>query len=156
LIGKWIPAYRKQVKRRLIAAPKFIFFDVGIVSHLTKRGEVLKGSELFVRVFEHFITLEVIAHSSYSGIEYPIQYWRTASQFEVDLILGKNNVAIEIKSTNLAKERHLRGLRAFKQEHPTKCILVSMDPRPRKTSDDILILPWEKFLEMLWSNKIMG
>jgi len=155
LIGKWIPAYRKQVKRRLIGAPKFLFFDVGVVAHLTRRGKVRQGSELFGRVFEHFITLEVLAHSSYSELNYPVRYWRTASQFEVDLILGMNDVAIEIKSTTLAKDRHLKGLRAFKEEHRSRCLLVSLDSRPRKTNDDILILPWKDFLEKLWSDEII-
>lgn len=156
LIGTWIPAYRKQVKRRLIGAPKFVFFDVGVVAHLTHRGKVRHGSELFGRVFEHLITLEVLAHSSYSDLNYPVRYWRTASQFEVDLILGVNDVAIEIKSTTIAKDRHLKGLRAFKEEQQARCLLVSMDPRARKTSDEILILPWKDFLSQLWSNKIIG
>lgn len=156
LIGMWIPAFRKQTKRRLISSPKFMFFDVGIVSHLTHRGQIEQGSELFGRAFEHFIILEVLAHSSYSDLNYPVEYWRTASQFEVDLILGKGNVAIEIKSTTLAKGRHLKGLRAFKEEHKSKYILVSQDPNPRKTDDGILILPWKAFLNRLWANKIIS
>lgn len=156
LIGKYIPAYRKKVKRRLIGAPKFLFFDVGIVSHLARRGEVQMGSELFGRAFEHFIMLEVLAHSSYSELNYPIYYWRTASQFEVDMVLGQNDVAIEIKSTAQARDRHMKGLRAFKEEYKTRCLLVTMDPRERKTSDGILILPWKTFLERLWSNEIIS
>ena len=155
LIGKWIPAFRKKVKRRLIAAPKFIFFDVGIVSQLTHRGKIEQGSELFGRAFEHFITLEILAHSHYSDINYSLEYWRTSSQFEVDLILGRGEVAIEIKSTDFVKDRHLKGLRAFKEEHKSKYILVSLDPKPRKTNDGILILPWRDFLNNLWANKII-
>lgn len=155
LLGSWLPAFRKKVKRRLISSPKFIFFDVGIVSHLTRRGKIALGSELFGRAFEHFITLEVIAHSKYSNLNYPIEYWRTASQFEVDLILGKGEVAIEIKSSALAKDRHLKGLRAFKEEHKSRYILVSQDPHPRKTNDGILILPWKDFLTQLWQNDII-
>jgi predicted AAA+ superfamily ATPase len=156
LIGKWIPAYRKKVKRRIIRAPKFVFFDIGIVSHLTHRGTVAPESEIFGRAFEHFIILEVLAHSHYSELNYPLEYWRTTSQFEVDLILGKGEVAIEIKSTSFAKDRHLKGLRAFKEEHNSKCILVSQDTKPRKTSDGILILPWNDFLDRLWANKIIS
>jgi predicted AAA+ superfamily ATPase len=156
LIGKWIPAFRKKVKRRLISAPKFIFFDVGIVSQLTHRGKIEQGSELFGRAFEHFITLEILAHSHYSDINYSLEYWRTSSQFEVDLILGRGEAAIEIKSTDFVKDRHLKGLRAFKEEHKSKYILVSLDPKPRKTNDGILILPWRDFLNNLWANKIIS
>ena len=157
LIGRFIPAFRKRRKRRLIRAPKFIFFDVGIVGYLAHRGHVQPGSELFGRAFEHFICLEIIAHSSYSEIFYPVSYWRTASQIEVDLILGDHEIAIEIKAANQVKERHLKGLRAFKEEYKAKnYILVSLDPKPRLTSDGILILPWEEFLKRLWQGEIIS
>ena len=156
LIGRWIPAFRKKAKRRLIASPKFIFFDLGIVSHLTHRGAIKEGSELLGRAFEHFLTLEVIAHSSYSELNYAVSYWRTASQHEVDLVLDGGKVAIEIKAATIARDRHLKGLRAFKEDHQAECILVTMDQQPRKTSDGILILPWENFLKRLWANKIIG
>ncbi|MCP5102681.1 MAG: ATP-binding protein [bacterium] len=155
LIGRFIPAFRKKAKRRLIRAPRFIFFDIGIVAHLARRGEVKEGSELFGRAFEHFITLEVLAHSSYSGLNYPVSYWRTASQLEVDLVLGAET-AIEIKSTDRVVDKHLKGLRAFKEEHTCDCILVSRDPAPRKTPDNILILPWQDFLDRLCSNELSG
>ena len=156
LIGHFIPAFRKRKKRRLIHAPKFIFFDVGIVGYLTRRGKVEPGSEVFGRAFEHFICLEVLAHSTYSELFYSIAYWRTASQFEVDLVLGDHEVAIEIKATTQTRSRHLKGLRAFKEEYKAeKYILVSLDPSPRLTEDGILILPWEEFLERLWSGDII-
>ena len=155
LLGIWLPAFRKQKKRRLIRAPKFLFFDVGVVSHLARRGQIKPGSELFGRAFEHFITLEVFAHREYTGKHYEVQYWRTASQIEVDLILGKGDIAVEIKSTTQAHDRHLKGLRAFKEEHRTEGILVSLDPQPRKTSDDIWILPWRTFLDRLWGNELL-
>jgi predicted AAA+ superfamily ATPase len=66
-----------------------------------------------------------------------------------------NDIAIEIKSTDRVVDKHLKGLRAFKEEHDSKGILVSRDPRPRKTPDDILILPWQDFLERLWSGEII-
>jgi len=154
LIGRFVPAFRKKGRRRLIAAPRFVFFDLGIVAQLTRRGQVNEGSELFGKAFEHFITLEILANASYSGQNYPVSYWRTASHIEVDVILG-TDIAIEIKSTDRVSDKHLKGLRAFKEEHTATCILVSRDPHPRKTHDDILILPWEEFIDRLWQNRIV-
>jgi predicted AAA+ superfamily ATPase len=151
LIGKQLPAFRKRAKRRLIGAPKFYFFDIGIVAHLTHRGSVEKGSELFGRAFEHFIYMEILAHSSYSELNYPIAYWKTASGFEVDFVLGDHEFAIEVKSASMVGNRHLKGMRAFKEEYTARrYIVVSMDPKPRKTADGIDILPWEVFLDRLW------
>jgi predicted AAA+ superfamily ATPase len=156
LLGAWIPAFRKQMKRRVILSPKFYFFDVGVVAHLTRRGVVRENSELFGKAFEHLLVLEVLAHSKYSGLNYPVQYWRTASQFEVDLILGQGETAVEIKATPLAQDYHLKGLRAFREEHKAKCLLVSQDSHPRKTADGILILPWRDFLSRLWAGDLMN
>ena len=156
LIGRMIPAFLKRSRRRVIMAPKFYFCDVGVVAELARRGRVEKGSELFGRAFEHFIVMEVVAHSSYSRIGYPVSYWRTASQFEVDLILGDGEAAVEVKTTEAADDRHLKGLRAFGEDHPsTRRILVSLDAKRRTTSDGILIMPWSEFLQALWSGGIM-
>jgi predicted AAA+ superfamily ATPase len=157
LIGRTLPAYRKRSKRRIILAPKFYFFDIGIVGFLAKRGKVEPGSELFGRAFEHFIYSEIIAHSSYSELFYPVTYWRTASGFEIDFVLGDSEVAIEVKSSNLIHNRHLKGIQAYKEEHKAKrYIVVSLDPAPRKTQDGIEILPWKNFLDNLWENRIIA
>ena len=156
LIGKFLPSFMKRAKRRVIHAPKFYFYDVGIVSELARRGDVVEGSELFGRAFEHFIYMELKAHSSYSAEKYGIHYWRTASMFEVDFILGDGEIVVEIKSSASANDSHMKGLRAYKEEHSAKkYILVSRDPNPRKTSDGIDILPWKIFLERLWSGDIL-
>jgi len=156
LIGRQLPAFQKRIKRRLVTSPKFYFFDLSSVIHLSRRGKVVPGSELFGRAFEHYIWMEIVAHSSYSELFYPISYWRTASGFEVDFILGDHEIAIEAKSTELANTTHLKGLRRFKEEHSVRrSILVSLDSKPRKTQDQIEILPWQIFLEQLWGGKVV-
>jgi len=156
LIGRQLPAFQKRKRRRLITSPKFYFFDLSPVIHLTRRGKVEPGSELFGRAFEHYIWMEITAHSSYSELFYPISYWRTASGFEVDFILGDHEISIEVKSTELANTTHLKGLRRFKEEYTVlRSILVSRDLQPRLTEDQIEILPWQEFLNRLWSGEII-
>jgi uncharacterized protein len=156
LIGRFVPAFQKRPKRRVILAPRFYFFDVGVVGFLTRRGRVERGSELFGRAFEHFLFMELSAHASYSGLRYPISYWRTASQIEVDFILGDHEIALELKGTSSAQPHHLRGLLAFGDEYRTRRrILVTCDPKPRLFESKIEILPWKVFLEDLWAGKII-
>ena len=124
--------------------------------HLTRRGKVEPGSELFGRAFEPYIWMEIIAHSSYSELLYPISYWGTASGFEVDFILGDHEIAIEVKAAELAGAPHLKGLRGFKEEYTVRrSIVISMDLQPRKTEDHIEILPWQEFLTQLWGGKVI-
>jgi predicted AAA+ superfamily ATPase len=155
LIGRFLPSYQKKPKRRVISAPKFYFFDAGIVNYLLKRGKIEFGSEVFGNAFEHFIYHEIYAHSQYSGLGYSISYWRTASQIEVDFILGDNEVAVEVKSTANASARHLSGLKSFAEEYKTKqLILVCNEPMARLV-DNIHILPWKVFLQKLWDGEII-
>lgn len=156
LIGRYLPSFQKRPKRRVITAPKFYLFDVGIVNYLLNRSKIETGTELFAKAFEHFIYQEIYAHSKYSENNYPIYYWRTASQIEIDFVLGDHEVAIEVKSTDQANPRHLKGLKAFAEEYEVKkLILISNDPLPRLV-DNILILPWGVFLEKLWNDEIMA
>lgn len=156
LTGRFLPAYRKKPKRRVIHAPKFYYFDVGIANYLLKRKMIVRGSEAFGKSFEHYIYHEIYSHSHYSGINYPLYYWRTASQIEVDFILGDNEVAVEVKGTAQASPRHIKGLQSFAAEYTVKrLILVSDDPLPRKIGS-VTILPWKIFLEQLWSGAIIS
>jgi hypothetical protein len=56
----------------------------------------------------------------------------------------------------LADRDDLKGLRRFNEEYTVRhSILVSLDPKPRKTEDGIEILPWKIFLENLWGGEIV-
>jgi predicted AAA+ superfamily ATPase len=156
LLGRYLPSFQKRPKRRVIMSPKFYLFDVGIVNSLLNRGKIEFGTELFGKSFEHFIYEEIYAHSRYSDLNYSLAYWRTVSQLEIDFVLGDHEVAIEVKSTGEVQNRHLKGLKAFAEEYTVKkLILVSADPYPRMI-DNVLILPWQIFLQQLWSGEIMG
>ncbi|MDR2585349.1 MAG: ATP-binding protein [Prevotellaceae bacterium] len=155
LLGRYLPSFQKKPKRKVIMAPKFYLFDIGIANYLLNRGKIEQGSELFGKVFEHFIYQEIYAHSRYSNKEYSICYWRTTSQLEVDFILGDHEVAIEVKSTDHVDHRHLKGLLAFSEEYKVqKSIVVSNDPLTRLIGN-ILVLPWQLFLERLWAEEII-
>jgi len=156
MTGHFLHSYQKRPKRRVILAPKFYYFDIGVANHLIRRGRIEQGSEAFGKAFEHFIFLELYAHSHYTDINYPISYWRTASQLEVDFILGEHEVAVETKSTNMVNSRHLKGLNSFAEEYKVKkSIIVSNDPYPRQIGN-ILVLPWKEFLKRLWAGEIIG
>ncbi len=156
LVGYWLPSFQKRPKRRVVLAPKFYFFDVGVANYLLQRKNIDYGTESFGPAFEHFIFQELYAHSHYSGLNYPISYWRTSSGYEVDFILGDHEVAIEVKSSSLVNTKHTKGLVAFSEEYNVKQkIIVSNDPDPRLINQGILVLPWRRFLERLWSGGIV-
>jgi len=154
LIGYMIPAFSKVVKRKLRQAPRFYYFDVSIPNYLLGRRSLTPGSSDFGHAFEHFVIQEIVAYLGYHRMLESLSYWHTYSDYEVDAVLGDAEVAIEIKSTSEVQSRHLRGLKALKEEHPQcRLMTVSLDPVPR-LFNDVEIWPVKLFLEKLWRREI--
>ena len=155
LVAFQLKAFTKTRKRKAISRSKLYFFDIGVTNSLANRGEIMEGSELFGKAFEHFILLEVRAFLSYTRKNIQMCYWRSTSQFEVDLILD-NQWGIEIKSAALIQDKHLKGIRALKEEgNIQNFAAVSCDRYERKTQDNITIFPWKLFLKKLWNGDII-
>lgn len=73
----------------------------------------------------------------------------------MDFILGKHEVAIEVKGTNEVQTHHLKGILAFQEEYkPKKSLAVSLD-RHRRQFHDIEIFPVQDFLKALVGNPIL-
>jgi uncharacterized protein len=156
LMGRFVPAFRKRAKRRVIETPRFYFFDVGVLNALAKRRGILPGGELFGKAFEHFIYQELTAWSDYRQAGVELAYWRTASGFEVDFVLN-DRVALEVKASSNIQSHHLKGLRAIHDDFPAlNRIMVSLDERPRMTEDRIRIMPWRIFLTELWEGDLLS
>lgn len=151
LLGRWLPGYTKRPKRRVIAAPKFFFADVGVVNRLARRGVVQRRSELFGKVFENWVFHELCAHNAYRGALATFSYWRLAGGVEVDFIVNDLEVAIEAKGTAKVTADHLRGLRELVRDHPRigRRVVVCLEPRPRRTDDGIDVLPVTDFCRKL-------
>ena len=156
LLGRYLPAYTKRPKRRMIQAHKFYFADVGVVNRLARRGRIEPRSELFGKALENWIFHELSAFAAYHMPDLHIAYWRTASGIEVDFVLGDAEVGIEVKSTAHVGDGHLSGLRALKADQPSvkKLVCVCTEARARRTQDGIDILPVTEFLARLWQGDL--
>ena len=162
LLGYFVMPYSHKVKRDLIeSTPKFYLFDVGISNHLAHQAIIeLKGLAAG-RAFEHYIFMELVAYKGLMRKDFNISYWRTKLGLEVDFILGKALVAIEVKISMQVHQEDLKGLIAFCEEHEkAKAYVVSQDQRPRDLRVNeqltIHILPWEIFLKKLWVGEIIN
>lgn len=156
LLGRWLPAYTKRPKRRVIGAPKFYFADVGVVNHLARRGELESGSELYGKAFENWVFHELTAHNAYAEAFAHLSYWRLASGIEVDFVVNDMQVAIEAKATANATADHFRGLRELAHDHPHvgQRVLVCLESRARRTDDGIVVLPAAEFCQRLSAGEI--
>lgn len=157
LLARWLPAYRRRRKRRVISAPKFYFSDVGVVNRLARRGELTPGSELYGKAFENWIHHELSAFAAYRELDEALSYWRLPSGIEVDFVLGDMRLAIEAKASARITRDHLKGLRTLQEEHPgvERRIVICLEPRARRTDDGIDILPAAAFARRLWRGEFL-
>lgn len=157
LLGVRLDPYKRRQERQVITkAGKFYLFDVGVAGALVRRQIPAARGEAFGRAFEHFLLMEILAHRSYRGLDYDVQFWRTKNGQEVDFILGRGEVAIEAKGTDRAEPADFHGLRAFLDGHrPKQAILVCAERSPR-VHDGITVLPWRTFLRRLWGGEIVA
>ena len=154
LIGYRIPAYTKVMKRKLVQAPRFYYFDVGVTNYLLHRKELIRGSADYGHAFEHLVVQELVAYMHYRHCEEKLSYWRTYTGVEVDIIVGDARIAIEIKSTEEVQNRHIKNLKAFAEEHPdSKLMIVSLDVFTRQMGNIECIYVMD-FFHRLWTDGI--
>ena len=155
LLGRWLPAWRKRRKRRLIGAAKFYFSDVGVVNRLARRGRLERGSELYGKAFENWVHHELAAFVAYTGFDGGLTHWRLPSGVEVDFVLGEMELAVEAKASAVIGRHHLKGLRSLATEHDVGGrVIVCLEPRARRTADGIEVLPAGAFARRLWGGEL--
>lgn len=109
----------------------------------------------FRKAFEHFILMELLAYNAYRDLGFDIDFWRTKSGLEVDFILGKGEVAIEVKGTQRVDQRDLRPLTTFVEEYKPRKALVVTNEREERVRGALRLIPWQKFLKDLWGGRII-
>jgi predicted AAA+ superfamily ATPase len=157
LLGIMIEPHKRRQERQVITkAGKFYLFDVGVAGALTQRHIPQERGEQFGKALEHFILMEILAHRAYRELGYDVNFWRAKSGLEVDFVLGRGEVAIEVKGSNRIESADLRSLKAFIEEyHPKKAFVVCNERRSR-VHEDIHIQPWRDFLTMLWNGLVIS
>ncbi|MYF77161.1 MAG: ATP-binding protein [Acidobacteria bacterium] len=145
-----VPAWRRPRKRKPLVSSKFYFFDIGAANALAGRRPD-PGTPEFGHAFEAWLLHELRTYCDYRAPQ-DLHFWRTASGYEVDFILGEHT-AIEAKCKPLVSARDLRSLRALGEEAAVKrYVCVSLEPRPRIV-DGIEVLPYGAFLDALWAGE---
>ncbi|KPK32193.1 MAG: hypothetical protein AMS24_04765 [Chlamydiae bacterium SM23_39] len=156
LLAIRIEPFKKRQSRQVVTkTSKYYLFDVGVAGFLVKRYLEKEKGEEFRKAFEHFILMELEAYRIYSGKKFEINFWRTKSGVEVDFILEKGKIAIEIKGTSRVDKNDCKGLNSFKAEYfPSKSIIVCNE-KEKRIHNGIEIIPWKIFLDELWRGDML-
>ncbi len=127
LIACRLPVFSKRSKRRLIAHPKFYFFDAGVFRAVRPSGPLDAPEEAEGPALETLLLQNLAAVNDALHLGYKIHYWRTSDGMEVDFVLyGKRGLfAFEVKRRGRVDAAAAAGLRSFIADYPmAKAILA--------------------------------
>lgn len=156
LVGYQLTPFGTSKKRKSVATSKFFFFDIGVAHCLQGVSALAAGTHQHGLALEHLIANELRAALHYQGRDLPLQYWRSFSQLEVDLVVG-DMLAIEVKSSGRVSEKDTKGLRALCEDvRFRRRIIVSLEPTARVLGDGTEVLPVKEFLSQVWSGELFS
>ena len=148
LIGHQLPPFTRHTKRRLVAHPKFYFFDVGVFRAIRPCGPLDSDENIDGPALETVFLQQIRAVNDYYDLDYKLYYWRTSDGLEVDFISygPKGMLAFEIKRSNKWSESDMRGLKALKKDYPiAQCYLIYLGDKI-EIFRDTKIIPLSKVL----------
>jgi len=151
-----LDGWSESVKRQLLQAPKYYWFDCGVLNALNGEldVELKKSSFRYGRLFETYLVQEMIRHNDYLERGFRFFYWRDKNGLEIDLIVARSLsvpvAAIEFKSSIDPTEDDLAGLLAFAGEYPdVPCYCFSQTPRAYELPSGVRVLPWREGLDLM-------
>ncbi|MCK4325193.1 ATP-binding protein [bacterium] len=149
LIAYRLPVFTKKAKRRLVAHPKFYFFDVGVYRTLRPMGPLDMPEQVEGAAFETLFFQELKAINDALNLGYTISYWRTSNHMEVDFVLYGNRgiMAFEVKRTGRVSRPALSGLTSFLKDYPMARAYFVYGGERRLRRDDIEIVPIKDILK---------
>lgn len=149
LLGYQLPPFTKTKKRKAISTAKFYFFDIAIARSLRNIPAPAEGTTEAGEYFEQLVCMELKTWIDYTRPRSKLTFWRSSSNMEVDFCVDEE-LAIEVKLTMNVTEKHLKGLKALREENIFKRYIVVCQEEHPRLIDGIEILPWKYFFAELW------
>ena len=138
LIGFHLDAFHSSVRKQLLQAPKFYFFDVGVTRALAQMLRVAPAEQTsyFGDLFEQHVICEINSRNQYQQLDYKLSYLQAKSGVEIDLVIdrpGRQPALVEIKSTALVTQDDVHALELFADDFPdSDLFLLSRDKKPQR------------------------
>lgn len=158
LLGSWLPAWRPRATVKEVAAPKFYWFDSGVLHAAAGGFRQPLPADWTGILLEHWIHHEIRSFLDYSRSRGDLAYWRTPSGSEVDFLwwYGETAVAVEVKANRRFKPDFLAGIRSLSEGKRLRSSwLVYLGDKELKEGAT-WILPPGSFLRRLHEGEVLG
>ena len=151
LLAFRLPVFTRHAKRRLVAHPRFFYFDCGVFRSLRPSGPLDRPGEIAGPALEGLVAQHLRAWLAYSETDGGLYYWRTRGGAEVDFVLyGTPGIwGIDAMNADRIRPADLRGLRAFGDEYPEARRILLYRGERRLIRNRVLCLPVDAFLAKL-------
>ena len=109
-----VPAWFRNVGKRLVKSPKLLLTDAGLLAHLLGGGEA--SGRFFGPLLENFVLMEIVKQASFSETRPPLFHYRTADGLEVDAVVESPSggvCGVEVKAAATLTSRDSRGLKGL-------------------------------------------
>ena len=148
LLSFRLPVFTRRAKRRLVAHPRFFYFDCGVFRSLRPAGPLDRPAELAGPALEGLVAQHLRAWLAYSQVDARLYYWRTRGGAEVDFVCYGNRGlwAFDVMNADRIRPADLRGLNSFGDEYPEARRILLYRGSHRLVRRDVICLPVEDFL----------
>ncbi len=152
-----VPAYRSNLRKRQIKAPKLHFMDSGLACHLLgiRSSAELRHHPLRGAIFESWVASEVFKTITHRGEQPRLGHYRAAGT-EVDLVVdrGTRIVLAEAKAGSTVTPRFFGGMRRLGGELEGAGFAVERrlvyGGDLRRSRGGAEVVPWNRLLELPW------
>lgn len=153
LLGFFLPAFTRSIRKRQKTHPKFYFFDSGVKRALASELTIplISGTVDYGRAFEHFFITEIRRMSMYQQKDFLLSYFAT-HDIEIDLVIERPNAPllfVEIKSSEFVHDAALRSLHSIVASvKGSEGMCISREPQKRRVGS-IIVCPWQEALSLI-------
>lgn len=153
-----LPAYHRNLRKRIVKQSKLHFHDSGLACWLLgiRTAEQLRAHPLRGSIFESWVASEILKHRMNRGESRSLFHYRDRDGCEVDLVIEApaGPRLIEVKAAQTAAGDFFEGLRRARRhlavpEGPLHNCVVYGGSSAQSRSDAAL-LPWAQIHESNW------
>jgi uncharacterized protein len=155
-----IPPWLRNVRKRVIKAPKLHFVDSGLACHLLGIHEPgqLRVHPLRGALFESWVASEVLKWRTHRGLPEGLFHLRETRGIELDMVVetARALIPVEVKSGQTVASDFLDGLRSFASRTAEAVPHLSITPRlvyggeRTETRTGATVVPWRGLHEVGW------
>jgi hypothetical protein len=117
----YLPAWTKNLGKRLVKAPKIYLNDTGLLTHLVSYDQkrLIQDKTFLGHVLENFVVMEIKKQMTWSDQACQLYHYRSETGQEVDIILEAADsrvVAVEVKLANEVTPKDFAGIKSLETD----------------------------------------